>query len=385
MRSRERLRIAILTYSTQARGGVVHARALAEALTGLGHDAVLFAVARGERDFPRPPRCTYRRIAVEAAREDIVPFVRRRVEAYVRHFSDGEASFDVYHAQDGISGNALATLVERGVIDRYVRTIHHIDDFADTELAVLQDRSIVRAARCFVVSRVWRRRVRERYGIDADVVPSGVDLERFSPVSLTRREALRRKLGFGDAPLFLTIGGVEARKNTLGLLEAFALVRAVRPTARLVIAGGESVFEHDAYRRLFEARQAELELTNGAVLVTGVRSDAEIVSLLRAADVFVFPSLVEGFGLVVLEALASGTPVVASALAPFTEYLTRESALLADPRDPAALAAAMLRAEVPRVRQRLRANGPVVATKFTWCASARAHVTNYRLPYETAV
>ena len=389
----DRLRIALLTYSTQPRGGVVHACALAEALTELGHDVVLFALDDADRDFARPPRCAYRRIAVEPMRESIGAFVRRRIAAYVAYFSDeharvdgpNERAFDIYHAGDGISANALATLVERGVIASFVRTVHHIDDFADAELAALQDRSIVRAARCYVVSNLWRAKLNERYGTDAAIVPNGVDLRRFAPVSPAKRIALRRKLGFGSGPVFVTIGGIEARKNTLRLLEAFALARAARPDARLIVAGGASVFEHDAYGRGCAARRAELGLGDDAVVVAGVRTDAEIVALLRAADAFVFPSLVEGFGLVVLEALACGTPVVTSALAPFNEYLPKDAALFVDPRDPSALATGMLRALQPHVRRRLRANGLNVVRTFTWEASARAHIGHYRAPYETAV
>jgi glycosyltransferase-like protein len=314
--------------------------------------------------------------------------VRRRVAAYVEHFAS-EPAFDIYHAQDGISGNALATLVARGAIPSFVRTVHHLDDFADPELAALHDRSIVASAQHFAVSHLWSDRLRERYGIDARVVPNGVDLERFSPVTVERRRELRAEMGFGAAPVFLTIGGIEARKNTLALLEAFALVRLARPPARLIVAGGASVLEHGAYRRAFDARRAELGLSGDEITIAGVRTDAEIVALLRAADAFVFPSLVEGFGLAVLEALACGTPVIASALAPFTEYLTSRTALLADPHDPASIAAAMLHGIRPHVRRRLSARGPGVASAFTWGASARAHLAHYlvpnRAPYETAV
>jgi glycosyltransferase-like protein len=381
---RDRLRIAILTYSTQPRGGVVHACSVAEALAELGHETVLFALDDAERDFARPPRCAYRRIPVRPEREGIVAFVRRRVAAYVEHFGAGNHAFDIYHAQDGISGNALATLVERGAIERFVRTVHHIDAFTDPELAALQERAIVAAAQCFVVSGLWMDRLRERYGIVAGFVPSGVDFARFAPISAPRRATLRRELRLGPGPVFLTIGGIEARKNTLGLLEAFALVRATLPGARLVIAGGASVFDHGAYRRAFDARRRELGLdSDDAIVITGVLPDLDIAALLGAADAFVFPSLVEGFGLVVLEALASGTPVVTSAIAPFTEYLADGDALLADPRDPGALAAAMLSSVASEVNARLRARGPHVARPYSWRASARAHVANYRASLES--
>jgi glycosyltransferase-like protein len=363
------LRIALFTYSTQPRGGVVHAQSVAEALHDLGHDIVLFALGDSGAGFTRAPRCPFVVIPVERRPEPTVSFVRRRVAAYLEALESRRLgpAFDIYHAQDGISGNALATLAARGAIDGYVRTIHHIDDFADPELAALQERAIVSARACFAVSEIWRKRLRERYGIAAGLVPNGVDATRFVPATDAKGE------------FYLSIGGIEARKNTLATLEAFALVRQHEPGARLVIAGGASVFDHSTYRVVFEARAAELRLRIGTdVLVTGVLSDEQVVAYLQAATALVFPSLVEGFGLVVLEALACGTPVVTSNIPPFTEFLTGDSAFLVDPRDPAALASAMLATREPAVRRRLAEHGRPLAARYTWESSARAHVAGYR-------
>ena len=162
-----------------------------------------------------------------------------------------------------------------------------------------------------------------------------------------------------------------------GLLEALALVRTTHPEARLVIAGGASIFTHSAYRRAFDARTAELGLDGGAVVIAGVLRDEQIVELVRAAHALVFPSLLEGFGLVVLEALACATPVVTSAIPPFTEFLTPDTALLVDPRDPAAIAAAMLLVLDPTVADDLAVRGPALARRFTWQACADAHVRAY--------
>jgi glycosyltransferase-like protein len=288
--------------------------------------------------------------------------------------------FDVYHAHDGIGGNALATLTERGTIDGFVRTVHHLDDFPDPELAALQERSVRAAERCYVVSALWQRQLEERFGVASDVVPNGVDLARFFPVGVPERAVMRVRVGIpGDAPLFLSIGGIEQRKNALGTLEAFARVRAARPDARLAIAGGASVFDHGTYRRAYEARAAELGLRLGTdVVAMGALPDADIVRLLHAADALVFPSFMEGFGLVLLEALACGTPAVTSNVAPFTEFLGPEDALFADPHDPAAIAAAMLHALDPLVAAALRTRGPMVAARHTWAASAVVHADRYR-------
>jgi glycosyltransferase-like protein len=378
MHARDGLRIALFTYSTQPRGGVLHALALAEALCDAGHEAVLYALDDTERGFVRPPRCATVRVPVGPKADDLLSFVRGRIEENVAAWDTSTPRFDIYHAHDGISGNTLATLVERGWIPSFVRTVHHLDEFDTAEMTALQDRAIRSAARCFVVSELWRGRVAATYGIDATVVPNGVDVERFSPVTASERAALRERLAYGDGPLFLSIGGIEARKNTIGTLEAFARVRERHPRARLAIAGGASVLDHSAYRRAFDARAAALGLRFGEdLIVTGVLRDDEIVALLRAAHAFVFPSLVEGFGLVLLEALACGTPVVTSAIAPFDEFLTPDDAQLVDPRDPDAIASAMLRSLEPGVAATTAARGPALAGRFAWSASAREHVAAY--------
>jgi glycosyltransferase-like protein len=367
------LRIGIFTYATQPRGGVTHALDLADALAALGHDVVLTAPDASGNGFFRNVSCTTRIVPVAATSGGIVDFVARRIADYLAFCERDRERFDVYHAQDAISANVLATLVERGLIPHFLRTVHHLDAFAQPELRAWQDRSVVAADRCFVVSDLWRRRLLERYGRVATLVPNGVDTARFTPAPASRRAALP------EGPLFLAVGGIEERKNTIGILEAFTRVRARLPQARLAIAGGASVFDHGAYRRDFLARAEADGLRVGTeIAVLGVVSDATLVELLQAADALVFPSLAEGFGLVVLEALACGTPVVTSAIPPFTEYLTPDDALLADPHDPAAIAAAMLRALEPAVRARARRDGPAFAAAHSWSRSACAHLAAYQ-------
>ena len=373
------MRVALFTYGTQPRGGVVHTLSVAEALRDLGHEPCVFALDDTGRGFFREPRCPYVLVPIEARRSDLLASVRAKIDAYVAALRNATLDFDVFHAQDGISANALATLVEWGTIPKFARTIHHLDDFAQDDLATLQDRSVVSAAATFVVSGHWQRLVRKRYGIESTLVPNGVDLERFAPAPSPVRATLRARLDVGVGPLFVSIGGIEARKNTVRTLEAFALVRARRPDARLIIAGGASILNHAAYRRAFDTRAVELQLRIGDdVILAGVLADDAIVALLQAAHALVFPSLVEGFGLVLLEALACGTPVVTSAIAPFTEFLGTDDAQLVDPRDPVAIANAMLRALEPTIARRAVRRGPRVASRHTWRACAAAHAATYR-------
>jgi glycosyltransferase-like protein len=372
------LRIAILTHSTNPRGGVVHALELGDALVRLGHDAVVHAPdVRGDGFF-RPTLCRRVLVAASPAGTDLATMIETRVAEYVSHFeSSASRRFDVFHAQDGISSNALATLRERGFIGRFARSVHHIDDFADPRVAALQARSIVAADELFVVSRSWRDILRRRFGRSATIVGNGVDGARFAPAPDGREGDLRRRLGLGEGPVFLAVGGVEERKNTLHLLEAFDQVRKVEPAAQLIIAGGASVLDHGAYQRRFAAALARMAPPTGAVAVAGTIPHHDMPALYRLASALVFPSVREGFGLAVIEAMACGVPVVLSKMAPFTEHLGDDDVIWCDAFRAASIADAMLIACAEPVRARFAGRGPIVARRHDWGATAKAHLPIY--------
>jgi len=380
----ERLHIGLLTHSVNPRGGVVHTLELADALHGRGHRVTVFAPALAGQEMFRTTRCELELVPVPERAASVVDMVATRRAAFVRHLSRTLATrgFDVLHAQDAIGGNALADLVETGEIAGFVRTVHHLDHFDDLRLAAWQERAFTRASQVLCVSRTWCEHLQARFRVSARLVHNGVDLQRFGrgpqpgDAEVARRHGLRP-----GGPLVLAVGGVEERKNTLRMLEAFLALRSARPGAQLVIAGGASLLDHDDYGRRFAALLAASGAADD-VRVIGTVPDADMPALMRAADVLAMASLREGFGLVVLEALASGTPVVVSRRAPFTEYLPVDEGAghccWAEPESVDSIARAIARACDPEHARALARATPAVCERFSWQASAASHEAIYR-------
>jgi len=263
--------------------------------------------------------------------------------------------------------------------------VHHVDDFADPRLADRQSRAISSADQLFAVSRLWRDFLAREYGREAALVGNGVDTTQFSPVPDAADAAVRARLSLApNGKVFLAIGGVEQRKNTVGLLAAFRIVHARYPSSYLVIAGGASLLDHDAYLARFAAALEASGLPDGSVIRTGPLPQAVMPALYRAADALVFPSIKEGFGLVVLEAMACGIPVVTSRIAPFTEYLGDGDVLWCDPHDAGSIAAAMVAALEAPIRRDLIVRGLAMAARHDWATAARAHLPAYEALSEAA-
>ena len=344
------MKIALLTYSTRPRGGVVHTLSLAEALAGLGHDVTVCTLGRGGGFFrPVDPR----------VRLEIVPFpevadVGERIRESIRVLRAAFTpdAYDVVHAQDCISANA---------VDRCIRTVHHLDDFTTPELAECHERAIVRPYAHVCVSAAVAGELRDGWGIDATVIPNGVDAARFAAAVPSRRHGR----------YLLAVGGIEPRKGSIDLLEAYAKLRSELPGLRLVIAGGETLFDYRDYRAAWARRAIELGVEP---LVLGPVGHDELPALVAGAAVFAFPSTKEGFGLAAMEALAAGVPVVVRDLPVLREVF---GGAVGYGTDPASIAEALLRA-INEPDPARAAAGRALAVAHTWSAAARRHEDFYR-------
>lgn len=194
------------------------------------------------------------------------------------------------------------------------------------------------------------------------VVPNGVDA-RYRPGDPDAIAATRRELGAPDGYV-LAVGTLEPRKNLPTLLTAWEALADADPHAPPLVLVGGAGWETGSFRRRLAALEARGLVHLGRV------DDERLLALYQAASVFAYPSLYEGFGLPVLEAMACGVPVVTSDLSSLPEIAGR-AALLVDPRDPRALAAALHRLlTTPTLATDLAARGREQAARYTWAKTA---------------
>jgi glycosyltransferase involved in cell wall biosynthesis len=208
------------------------------------------------------------------------------------------------------------------------------------------------------------------------VVPGGVE-DRFTRVTdVSQLAKARQKLGVGDAPFILAIGVIEPRKNLNRLMDAFLALKRhgnVPNELKLVLAGGkgwlyDDIFDHHAGSPIRDD-----------ILLPGFVSDELLPAIYSAAEALAFPSLYEGFGLPILEAMACGTPVVASRASCLPE-VAEGAALLVDPNNVDGLASALELVLLDTdLRSRLIEEGRKRAGEYTWRRAAERLLDVYRM------
>ena len=205
------------------------------------------------------------------------------------------------------------------------------------------------------------------------LIYEAVDHDVFRPGDGDKEGARAELAHYGvHRPFGLFVSSLWTYKNCHGLLRAWARVRDQIPGRQLVIVGPR---RDAAYAAELDALVGELGIGDDVVFVGGVALE-ETASFYRAADVFVYPSFTETFGLPILEAMACGCPVVTSDVSAMPE-IAGGAALFADPNSPEAIAAAVIQASGPDGRG-LRERGLRRAAEFTWGATAAATLDVYR-------
>lgn len=244
--------------------------------------------------------------------------------------------------------------------------------FSDRSVTLIR-RSAKRARVVLTVSDFSRRALLERYGLPQDkviVTPNAVDPDVFRPAA-AEPAGFRERYGL-DGPYLLSVGRIEPRKNLPRLIRAFSRARErLGGRVRLVIAG-QADFRS---REVFEEAERQPE---ASVKFLGPVPDRDLPSLYNLAEALAYPSLAEGFGIPVLEALSCGTPVLASPRGALPE-VGGDAVLWVEPEDEGAIADGIERILTDSgLRKRLRAAGPRRAAGFDWNETAKATLEAYR-------
>ncbi len=223
------------------------------------------------------------------------------------------------------------------------------------------------ATRIIAISEATRRDLVRFTGISADkisVVYHGVH-QRFQPSEPEVSAAAARKYGL-DGAYLLFISTIQPRKNLVRLIDAYAQALAIHPELPPLALGGKPGW----LTTQIEARATALGIAQ-QVRFLGYVADADLPALIGGATIYLLPSLYEGFGMTVLEAMACGTPVITSTVSSLPE-VAGPAAILIEPTDPAALARAISDlAQDPARQADLREQGLAWAKRWTWERSAR--------------
>lgn len=346
-------------------------RGLLGALTTLDHTNEYIVWSGGRAAVEPAWPSNFRRVVLPLSdRQLAILWQRLRLPLPVELFT---GRLDLYHSPDFV-----LPPVRRA---RTLLTVHDLSFMRHPEcsspalLEYLLDavpRSVARADLVLADSENTRRDVIELLGVPAErtrVVYAGLEegLGRVDDAAV--RQAALARYGI-TPPYILAVGTLQPRKNLARLIRALVLARERYGLPhQLVIAGGKGWLYDD----ILDAAHA----AGAAVLLAGYVADADLPALYSAAELFAYPSLYEGFGLPILEAMACGTPVLTSTTSSMPE-VAGDAALLVEPADVEAIATGLWRLISDRaLRETLVQRGYARLERFTWPAAARELLAAY--------
>ena len=302
-------------------------------------------------------------------------WVRRRMNDAARALGGQIGGPVVYHETNIIARpfDGVSVVTVNDLSFRFSHDLHPPHRVAWIERRL--PASLAQATRLVAISEFTAREMVAQLGVERqriDVVPLAPS-EVFRPIPRDEAAPVLAARGLTPQGFVLSVSTLEPRKNFDRLLAAHArLPAALRVRHPLVIAGGRG------WGEALAGTEAEAAMRAGTLRLLGHVPDRELAALYSYCAVFAYPSLYEGFGLPVVEAMASGAPVVASATTA-TGETAGDAALLIDPFSEAEIADALARAiEDAALASRLRESGLARARGFTWRRTAEALIATWR-------
>jgi glycosyltransferase involved in cell wall biosynthesis len=284
---------------------------------------------------------------------------------------------DIVHSHNFGSGYAAA-LLKKYDDTPYVLTVHMAPGtptLANPLYRPMYKKALDNASDVISVSHYIRDRVRQDFGVDSTVIPLSVDTEKFKPVA--DRSALRQGLGLPDAPLVFMVSNMDDRRKRADvLIRTMPLVLRSVKDARLLLAGNAGPETIAALNSM-----AERLGVKDSIMITGRLDEMAVRRYLAASDLFVLPSREDVGGMVVLEAMASGVPVIGSDRGGITEYINEgRNGFLFDNdsiEDLADKVVSLLTDEA--MARSIGHNGRrLAASKYTWGSAISRYMALYR-------
>ena len=280
---------------------------------------------------------------------------------------------DIFHAP----ANALPI----GYNGASILTIHDLAIYINPEWFPKQNfstkflvpRSLVKAKKIIAVSESTKQDLQKIFRVPDDkikIIYEGVRTER--PSEETKSFALE-KFELQEKKYFLFLGTIEPRKNLIALIAAYKILVQKNPDAPILVLAGGSGWKNEEIFEAIKKRDLESKIKH-----LGYVSNEEKFALMKQTLAFVYPSLYEGFGLPILEAMSLGAPVITSRISSIPE-ITADAALLIDPNNDGEIANALEKLwKDDGLRAELIAKGEAQAKRFSWTKTAKETLEIYR-------
>ncbi len=318
-------------------------------------------------------QAAYDGVTMRRARLDTESPIKRILwEQAIQPFQLG--AFDLYHAMAFVAPMALNKPMVVTVYDlTFMRYPERLATARRLYLRALTARTCRRAQRIIAISHSTARDLTDLLDIPPetiDVTPLAYDAAVFRPLPQEAVAAFRKRLHLPDR-YWLYLGTIEPRKNLTTLLEAYAQLPE-RARLPLVLAGGKGWQFEDVFATINRHK------LNDKVLLPGFIPADAVPFWYNSAELFIYPSVFEGFGLPVLEAMACGTPVITSNVSSLPE-VAGDAGLCLPPHEVDTWRDALQRAFHDAAwRDRARTAGLQAARAFTWARTAQLTVDSYR-------